>query len=86
MTTLQPVVGAIGVAVFISIMNAKQNHFLQKATNPSDPSTISQAMVAGVELVYLIAFIITIVAIILAFTVYRAVPKEIVETHSETKS
>ncbi len=86
MTTLQPVVGAIGVAVFISIMNAKQNHFLTKAANPSDPATISQAMVAGVELVYLIAFVITILAIILSFTVYRAVPKEIVEPTSDSKS
>lgn len=86
MTTLQPVVGAIGVAVFISIMNAKQNHFLTKAANPSDPATISQAMVAGVELVYLIAFVITILAIILSFTVYRAVPKEMVEPTSDSKS
>lgn len=86
MTTLQPVVGAIGVAVFISIMNAKQNHFLTKAANPSDPATMSQAMVAGVELVYLIAFVITIIAIILSFTVYRAVPKEMFETESDMKS
>jgi MFS transporter, DHA2 family, lincomycin resistance protein len=78
MTTLQPVAGAIGVSVFISIMNAKQNHFLKNAVNPSEPATISQAMVAGVELVYLIAFTITIIAIIMAFTVYRAVPKEVV--------
>ncbi|MFJ7669556.1 MDR family MFS transporter [Lysinibacillus sp. NPDC097195] len=86
MTTLQPVVGAIGVAVFISIMNARQNHFLTKAANPSDPATMSQAMVAGVELVYLIAFVITIIAIILSFTVYRAVPKEMIETEIDTKS
>lgn len=86
MTTLQPVAGAIGVAVFISIMNARQNHFLTNATNPSDPATISQAMVAGVELVYLIAFVITILAIILSFTVYRAVPKEMIETQSDSKS
>lgn len=86
MTTLQPVVGAIGVAVFISIMNARQNHFLTKAANPSDPATMSQAMVAGVELVYLIAFVITIIAIILSFTVYRAVPKEMIESEIDTKS
>lgn len=80
MTTLQPVAGAIGVSVFISIMNAKQNQFLKNAVNPSEPATISQAMVAGVELVYLIAFAITVIAVIMAFTVYRAVPKKVVET------
>lgn len=75
MTTLQPVAGAIGVSMCVSIMNARQLHFLEKASNPQDPATINQAMVAGVELVYFIAFAVSIVAVILAFIVYRAVPK-----------
>lgn len=78
MTTLQPVGGAIGVSVFISILNARQTHFLNKAANPNDPETINQAMVVGVELVYFIAFAMSIIAIILALKVYRAVP---LETH-----
>ncbi|MFP3490622.1 MFS transporter, partial [Staphylococcus sp. SIMBA_130] len=48
MTTLQPVAGAIGVSVFISIMNARQNGLLQNANNPTDPTAIKEAMVAGV--------------------------------------
>ncbi len=72
MTTLQPVVGAIGVSVFISIMNARQLHFLNNSSNPENHATINQAMVAGVELVYFIAFIIAIVAVIMALKVYRA--------------
>ncbi len=76
MTTLQPVAGAIGVSVFISILNARQNHFLGQSKNPDDPGTISDAMVAGVELVYFIAFAISIIAVILAFLVYRAVPRD----------
>lgn len=80
MTTLQPVAGAIGVSVFISIMNAKQLHFLQNSSHPEDPATINQGMVAGVELVYFIAFIIAVVAVILAFKVYRAKPEETAET------
>jgi MFS transporter, DHA2 family, lincomycin resistance protein len=79
MTTLQPVAGAIGVSVFISIMNARQLHELQNANNPQDPLAINQAMVVGVELVYLIAFIMSILAVILAFVVYRAEPKELEE-------
>lgn len=75
MTTLQPVAGAIGVSIFISIMNARQLHFLQNASHPEDPTTISQGMVAGVELVYFIAFIMALVAVILAFRVYRAKPE-----------
>ncbi|BAQ10324.1 drug resistance mfs-type transporter [Bacillus sp. OxB-1] len=76
MTTLQPVAGAIGVSVFIGIMNARQLHFLKDVSNPLDPAAIQQAMVAGVELVYFIAFAMSLVAILLAFTVYRAVPEE----------
>ncbi|CDQ41123.1 MDR family MFS transporter [Virgibacillus salexigens] len=76
MTTLQPVAGAIGVSVFISILNARQAHYLSQSENPQDPNAISDAMVAGVELVYFIAFAISIAAVILAFLVYRAVPKD----------
>ncbi|NYF23187.1 DHA2 family efflux MFS transporter permease subunit [Sporosarcina sp. JAI121] len=79
MSTLQPVAGAIGVSVFISIMNARQLKFLQQADTPNDPATIREAMVAGVELVYFIAFAISIVAVILAFTVYRAELREMDE-------
>lgn len=79
MTTLQPVAGAIGVSVFISIMNARQLHFLQNSSNPQDADTITQAMVAGVELVYFIAFAMAVVAVIMAFMVYRARPEEIEE-------
>ncbi|MEJ8776575.1 MDR family MFS transporter [Pseudogracilibacillus sp. ICA-222130] len=82
MTTLQPVAGAIGVSIFISIMNARQLHFLNNASNPEDPTTISDAMVAGVELVYFIAFIIAVIAVILAFRVYRATPMEEEESHA----
>jgi len=80
LTTLQPVAGAIGVAVFISIMNARQLHFLNSVAEPADPQAISDAMVAGVELVYFIGFIMTLIAVFLAFKVYRATPMKEIET------
>src|SRR5699024_629560 len=43
MTTLQPVAGAIGVSVFVSILNARQLSYLQSADNPTDPAVIDQA-------------------------------------------
>lgn len=85
MTTLQPVAGAIGVSIFISIMNARQIGFLENSATPKDPATINQAMVAGVELVYIIAFVMTLFAVILAFKVYRAIPREIDEKTSDFK-
>ncbi|MCG7343944.1 DHA2 family efflux MFS transporter permease subunit [Sporosarcina sp. ACRSL] len=75
MSTLQPVGGAIGVSIFISILNARQLKILQGSATPEDVATQSMAMVAGVELIYFIAFAMSIVAVILAFFVYRAKPE-----------
>ncbi|WOV84460.1 MDR family MFS transporter [Sporosarcina jeotgali] len=76
MSTLQPVAGAIGVSVFISIMNSRQLHVLQKSSTPTDPATMNLALVSGVELVYFIAFAMSIVAVVLSFVVYRAKPSD----------
>ncbi|MBP1948617.1 MDR family MFS transporter [Virgibacillus litoralis] len=85
MTTLQPVAGAVGVSVFISIMSARQNSYLTHAADPGNPVTISESMVAGVELVYFIAFVLAIVAFIMALFVYRAQPTELEDLPSNSK-
>src|SRR5699024_10361395 len=72
MTTLQPVAGALGVSVFISIMNTRQHHFLIKYNKTEDPANINQAMVAGFELDYFISFIIEILTVMVSLKVYRA--------------
>jgi DHA2 family lincomycin resistance protein-like MFS transporter len=82
-STLQPMAGAIGVSVFISILNARQANYLSDAETPDDPATIDLAMVAGVELVYFTAFIFSIVAVVMALRVYRARPDDIADTKVE---
>ena len=82
-STLQPMAGAIGVSVFISILNASQANYLSNAETPDDPATIDLAMVAGVELVYFTAFIFSIVAVVMALRVYRARPDDIADTKVE---
>lgn len=82
-STLQPMAGAIGVSVFISILNARQANYLSNAETPDDPATIDLAMVAGVELVYFTAFIFSIVAVVMALRVYRARPDDIADTKVE---
>ncbi|MBY8910432.1 DHA2 family efflux MFS transporter permease subunit [Salinicoccus roseus] len=82
-STLQPMAGAIGVSVFISILNARQANYLSNAETPDDPATMDLAMVAGVELVYFTAFIFSIVAVVMALRVYRARPDDIAETKVE---
>lgn len=74
MTTLQPVIGAIGVSVFVSILNARQAAYLANASNPLDEMTGRLAMVSGVNFVYYISLAITVGAVVLAFLVYRAKP------------
>lgn len=76
MSTLQPLSGAIGVSVFISILNSKQASYLASITNPSSQESLTQAMVVGVQHVYFIIFIMTIVTVLLSFFVYRAHPEE----------
>ncbi|WP_434121629.1 MDR family MFS transporter [Salinicoccus roseus] len=82
-STLQPMAGAIGVSVFISILNARQANYLSNTETPDDPATIDLAMVAGVELVYFTAFIFSIVAVVMALRVYRARPDDITDTKVE---
>lgn len=76
MSTLQPLGGAIGVSVFISILNAKQAGYLQSVENPTLREAQVQAMVVGTEFVYFIIFILTLIAVVLSFFVYRARPIE----------
>lgn len=76
MNTLQPVSGAVGVSVFISIMTTRQQSFLDHAATPGDPDTISQSLVAGVELVYLIAFAFAVIGFIVSLFIRKAVAED----------
>lgn len=86
MTTLQPVAGAVGVSVFVSLMSARQAHFLKKSSTPADPVTINESLVAGVELVYFIAFGLSVIAFIMSLFVYRAMPADIQASSLKEKS
>lgn len=80
MTTLQPVAGAIGVSVFISLMTAKQMRELGQSATPEVPEVINAALVSGVEFVYLISSVLAVIAVVISLFIYRAVPKETVGT------
>ncbi|WP_431522082.1 MDR family MFS transporter [Guptibacillus hwajinpoensis] len=81
MNTLQPVSGAIGVSVFISIMTTRQQAYLDQAANPANPETLSQSLVSGVELVYLVAFGFAIVGLIVSLFIRKALPEEPAKHH-----
>ncbi|WP_156857477.1 MDR family MFS transporter [Oceanobacillus sp. AG] len=74
MSTLQPLSGAIGVSVFISLFNSKQASYLESVADPTSEASLTEAMVTSVEHVYFIIFIFAIVTVLLSFVVYRARP------------
>ncbi|TGB03873.1 MDR family MFS transporter [Halobacillus salinus] len=74
MNTLQPVAGAVGVAVFISLLTNRQQTYLSQASNPESASAMSQATVAGVEFVYFVAFGITAIGFLVSLFIKRATP------------
>lgn len=75
-STLQPLAGAIGVSVFLGLLNSRQQSYLEGAANPESQAAVSAAMVSGVEFVYFIIFIIALIAAVMSFFVYRAKPLE----------
>jgi len=75
MNTLQQVAGAIGVALFISVMASGQRSFLDKSANPN--AQIPESIIAGVHNAFLIGFGFAVLAFIVAlFTKRSQAPEE----------
>lgn len=75
-STLQPLAGAIGVSVFIGLLNSRQQSYLEGAANPESEAAMTAAMASGVEFVYFLIFIIALIAVVMSLFVYRAKPIE----------
>ncbi|WP_409344969.1 MDR family MFS transporter [Paenibacillus sp. MBLB4367] len=71
LNTLQQVAGAIGVALFISVMSSGQRKFLEQSSDPAAPAQMAQGMVAGVHNAFVIGFGLAIVALVLSLFVKR---------------
>lgn len=68
MNTLQQVSGAIGTALFISIMSSStENYIEENVTNPQDPMQLLAGALHGFETTFTIAMILAIVALVIAF-------------------
>lgn len=72
MNTLQQVSGAIGTAVAMTIMSASQKTYLNKLSNPTDPSNIGPSLAAGVQNAFIFGLIVAIVGLILSFFIKTA--------------
>lgn len=68
MNTLQQVAGAIGTALFISIMSSSTENYIEdNVTNPKDPQQLLQGALHGFETTFTIAMILAVVALVIAF-------------------
>lgn len=73
MNTIQQVAGAVGTALFISIMSSGQNRYLSEVKDPTNPKQIAEALTVGVHNAFWVGAILTVAALILALFIRRSV-------------
>lgn len=71
--TLQPVVGALGVSVFVSIMSQGRQSFLEKQQAPASEQIMNQAMTHGVHHAYWFALALACIAFLISLFIKKAV-------------
>jgi len=65
LNTLQQVSGAIGTALYISIMSGGQKQYLSGASDPQAPAEIAKGLAAGINNAFWFGVIIAIVALVI---------------------
>ncbi len=77
LNTLQQVAGAIGVALFISIMSSGAKDYMKTSPDPTSPLEGIQSMVAGLHNAFFIGLCLAILALVISFFIKRTfAPKE----------
>lgn len=77
LNTLTQVAGAIGVALFISIMSSGAKDYMKTSPDPLSPAEGIQGMVAGLHDAFLIGLILAVVALVISLFIKRThAPKE----------
>lgn len=85
LNTLQQVSGAIGVALFISIMSSGAKDYMKTSKDPTSPHEMIQSMVAGLHNSFLIGLGLGILALVISLFIRRTyAPKEESTEHSTT--
>lgn len=65
LNTLQQVSGAIGTALYISIMSGGQKHYLSGVSDPQAPAEIAKGLAAGINNAFVFGGVIALVAFVL---------------------
>jgi len=76
MNTLQQVAGAIGTALFITIMSNGTKSYMQTSSDPTSPAEAVNGLVAGMQDAFWVAFFIGIGALVLGLFVKKTQPPQ----------
>lgn len=71
MSTLQQVAGAIGVALFISIMSSGMKDYMKTSPDPTNPAEGIPAMVAGLHSAFIIGGALSVLALLIGLFIRR---------------
>jgi DHA2 family lincomycin resistance protein-like MFS transporter len=71
--TLQPIGGALGVSVFVSIMTQGQNSYLEEQSGPITEKVMNEAMTQGVHHAYWFALALCIGAFFISLSIKKAI-------------
>lgn len=71
MNTLSQVSGAIGTALFITVMSRGTKGYLKSSADPTNPAEAVNGLVAGMQDAFTLAFMIGIAALVLGFFIKR---------------
>lgn len=84
--TLQPISGALGVSIFVSILTGKSNQYLEEHNGQVTQSTVNDAMTYGVHHAYWFALTLCIIAFVVALFIKKAVSPDFDKTETEASS
>ncbi|WP_127587325.1 DHA2 family efflux MFS transporter permease subunit [Paenibacillus koleovorans] len=71
LNTLQQVAGAIGTALFITIMSSGTKSYIGSSSNPTAPEEAINGLVAGMNNAFWVAFVVSLIALVLGFFIKR---------------
>lgn len=71
LNTLQQVAGAIGTALFISIMSSSTTEYLEKSSNPMLPEEGLQGMVVGLQDAFFVGAILATIALLIGLFIRK---------------
>ncbi|MFC5468969.1 DHA2 family efflux MFS transporter permease subunit [Cohnella suwonensis] len=76
MNTLQQVSGAIGTALFISVMSNGAKDYLKDSSDPTNPAEAIKGMISGLHNAFWIGLFVAIVALIIGLFIKKTHPPE----------